>query len=97
MAFGRIESHYFTNGGLFEEGQLIRDVHRLEGIAGVIVQGRFDMVTPCRTAWDVSRPWAGSELPIVEAAGHAADEPGIVSALSEATDRIRSDSRLQSE
>lgn len=97
MAFARIENHFFTNGGFLEEGQLIRDVDRLEGIPGVIVQGRYDMVTPCRTAWEVSRRWAASQLHIVEEAGHAADEPGIISALIEATDRFRSDSGLQAE
>lgn len=97
MAFARIENHYFTNGGFFEEGQLIRDMDRLEGIPGVIVQGRYDMVTPCRTAWEVSRRWAGSQVHIVDAAGHAADEPGIMSALIEATDRFRSDPVLQAE
>lgn len=90
MAFARIENHYFMHGGFFDEGQLIRDMHRLDGIPGAIVQGRYDMVTPCRTAWEVSRRWAGSELHVVDRAGHAADEPGIISALIEATDRFRS-------
>ncbi|MCG8923818.1 prolyl aminopeptidase [Lentzea sp. CC55] len=89
LAFARIENHYFVNGGWFEEGQLIRDAVRLEGIPGVIVQGRYDIATPAVSAWDLHRAWPGSELVLVPDAGHAYDEPGILSALLEATDRFR--------
>ncbi|WP_090104817.1 prolyl aminopeptidase [Lentzea jiangxiensis] len=89
LAFARIENHYFVNGGWFEEGQLIRDAVRLEGIPGVIVQGRYDIATPAVSAWDLHKAWPGSELVLVPDAGHAYDEPGILSALLEATDRFR--------
>ncbi|MFT0847571.1 prolyl aminopeptidase [Actinomycetaceae bacterium L2_0104] len=89
LAFARIENHYFMNGGFVEEGQLLRDADRLAGIPGVIVQGRYDMATPARTAWELSRRWPDAELRIVADAGHAVSEPGISSALVEATDGFR--------
>ena len=85
LAFARIESHYFVNAGFFRaDGQLIADAGKLAGIPGAIVQGRYDVVTPARTAWDLHRAWPGSELRIIPDAGHAADEPGIASGIAEA-------------
>jgi len=52
----RIENHYFVNHGFFDEGQLLRDAHKLHGIPGVIVQGRYDVCTPAKSAWDLHRP-----------------------------------------
>ncbi|WP_218133989.1 prolyl aminopeptidase [Lentzea fradiae] len=89
LAFARIENHYFVNKGWLDEGQLIRDATRLADIPGVIVQGRYDMATPAVTAWDLHRAWPGSDLVLVPDAGHAYDEPGILAALLEATDRFR--------
>ncbi|WP_112271304.1 prolyl aminopeptidase [Lentzea terrae] len=89
LAFARIENHYFVNNGWFEEGQLIRDAGRLADVPGVIVQGRYDIATPAVSAWDLHKAWPGSELVLVPDAGHAYDEPGILSALLEATDRFR--------
>ena len=88
VAFARIENHYFVNGGWMEEGQLIRDAGRLAGIPAVIVQGRYDVCTPPMTAWDLHRAWPEAELRMVPDAGHAFDEPGILDALLEATDRF---------
>ena len=87
-AFARIENHYFRHGGWWEEGQLIRDAHRLAGIPAVIVQGRYDMCTPMMTAWDLHTAWPDAELRIIPDAGHAYDEPGILDALIQATDRF---------
>jgi proline iminopeptidase len=89
LAFGRIECHYFMNRGFFEtDGQLIANAGRLAGIPGVIVQGRYDVITPARTAFDLHRAWPGSELQIVNDAGHASTEPGILHRLIEATQRF---------
>ncbi len=90
IAFARIENHFFVHDLWFEEGQLIRDAGRLAGIPGVIVQGRYDVVTPPVTAWDLHRAWPGSELQIVEDAGHAFSEPGTLDRLLAATDRFAS-------
>lgn len=86
LAFARIENHYFVNGGFMEEGQLLRDAHRLANIPGVIVQGRYDVPTPVRTAWDLHKAWPQARFHLVEDAGHAFSEPGILHHLIEATD-----------
>lgn len=91
VAFARIECHYFVNGGFFEsEDQLLRGVDRVRGIPTIVVQGRYDVVCPARSAWDLQRAWPESELVVVEDAGHSAFEPGIRSALLDATDRFGS-------
>lgn len=88
VAFARIENHYFRNAGFWAEGQLIRDATRLADIPAVIVQGRYDICTPMMTAWDLHRAWPEADIRIIDDAGHAFDEPGILSALIEATDRF---------
>ncbi len=89
LAFARIENHYFVNNGWLEEGQLLRDAVRLKDIPGVIVQGRYDIATPAASAWDLHKAWPEAELVLVPDAGHAYDEPGVLSALLAATDRFR--------
>ncbi|MNS55400.1 Proline iminopeptidase [compost metagenome] len=86
LAFARIENHYFVNAGFMEEGQLIRDAHKLRGIPGTIVQGRYDVCTPARTAWDLHRAWPEADFHLVPDAGHAFDEPGTLARLLAATD-----------
>lgn len=88
LAFARIENHYFVHGGWLEEGQLIRDVDRIRHIPAVIVQGRYDLATPVRTAWDLHRAWPEAAFHLVDDAGHAVSEPGILDALLDATDRF---------
>lgn len=88
LAFARIENHYFVNAGFVDEGQLLRDAYRLANIPGVIVQGRYDIATPVRTAWDLAKVWPSAKLEIVPDAGHAYDEPGILQALIAATDQF---------
>ena len=89
LAFARIETHYFVNGGFLEEpDQILRDMPRIRHIPGVIVQGRYDLVCPATSAWDLHRAWPESELKLVPDAGHSAFEPGIVHELVCATDRF---------
>ena len=88
LAFARIENHYFVHGGWMDEGQLIRDAAKLADIPGVIIQGRYDVCTPARTAWDLHRAWPQAEFHMVADAGHAFNEPGILKLLVEATDRF---------
>lgn len=86
-AFARIECHYFINGGFFEPAdRLLQNVSTIRHIPTVIVQGRYDVVCPMTSAWELHRAWPESELVIVANAGHSATEPGILSALVEATD-----------
>ena len=88
-AFARIECHYFVNGGFFEvDDQLLRDVPRIRHIPCVIVQGRYDVVCPMRSAWALHRAWPESKLVIVPDAGHSAFEPGMAKALRAACDRF---------
>ena len=90
IAFARIECHYFVNGGFFaEDGQLLANAHRLSAIPGAIIQGRYDVVTPPATAWDLHRAWPRASFTMVPDAGHTATEPGIADALVRATDRFR--------
>jgi len=86
-AFARIECHYFVNAGfLGSDDQLLHDVPRIRDIPGVIVQGRYDVVCPMRSAWALHRAWPEAKLVVVPDAGHSAFEPGIATALREATD-----------
>jgi len=90
LAFARIECHYFVNGGFFEhDDQILRNVARIAQIPGVIVQGRYDVVTPMKTAYELARAWPKGALRVVPDAGHAASEPGIVDELVRATDAFR--------
>ncbi|MFP8967974.1 prolyl aminopeptidase [Pokkaliibacter sp. CJK22405] len=86
LAFARIENHYFVHEGFMEEGQLIRDAGKLRGIPGTIIQGRYDVCTPVQTAWDLHRAWPEADFQIIDDAGHAYNEPGILDALIRATD-----------
>lgn len=88
LSLARIECHYFVNKSFLEPDQLLRDAHRLKDIPGVIVQGRYDLICPLRSAWELHRAWPRAELKIIPDAGHAAFEPGIRSALVAATDRF---------
>jgi proline iminopeptidase len=88
-AFARIEAHYFVNRGFLDsDDQLLRDADRIRNLRGVIVQGRYDMVCPMRSAWDLHRVWPLSQLRIVPDAGHSAMETGITRELIAATDRL---------
>ena len=81
ISLARIEAHYFVNKAFLEPNQLLDNAHKLEGIPGIIVHGRYDMVCPLENASTLSRAWSDAELHIVRDAGHAASEPGIVDAL----------------
>jgi len=86
LAFARIENHYFVHKAWLDEGQLIRDAHKLRGIPGTIVQGRYDIACPARTAWDLHKAWPEAAFHLVDGAGHAFSEPGILDQLIRATD-----------
>lgn len=89
VAFARIECHYFMHGGFFDtDDQLLRNLERIRHIPAVIVQGRYDVVCPVVTAWELHRAWPEAEFILVPEAGHSATEPGITHALVEACDRF---------
>ncbi len=90
IAFARIECHYFMNNAFFDtDNYLIENVEKIRHIPAVIVQGRYDVVCPMMSAWELHRAWPEAELRITPDAGHSATEPGNISALVEATDRFR--------
>lgn len=89
-AFARIECHYFVNGGFLDrDGQLLDDVPHIQHLPCTIVQGRYDVITPPVTAFELARRWPGAELKMIADAGHSAMEPGITDALIQATDGYR--------
>ncbi|MGJ8569908.1 MAG: prolyl aminopeptidase [Hoeflea sp.] len=88
LAFARIENHFFVHGGWLEEGQLLRDAHKLADIDGVIVHGRYDMPCPARIAWQLHKAWPRAAFHLIEGAGHAFSEPGILDQLIRATDKF---------
>ena len=93
LAFARIECHYFMNNSFFPtDNYLIENVDRVRNIPAVIVQGRYDVVCPMLSAWELHRAWPEAELLIIQDAGHSISEPGIIDALVNATDRFRTTS-----
>jgi proline iminopeptidase len=87
LAFARIENHYFSHGAWLEEEQLLRNAGRLHGIKGTIVHGRYDMPCPARYAYQLHKAWLQADFHLIEGAGHAYNEPGILDALINATDQ----------
>jgi len=90
-AFARIETHYFINGGFFEnDGQLLDQIGKIWHLPATIVQGRYDVVCPTDSAVELHQAWPNSTLHIVPDAGHSALEPGITAKLVEATNTFAS-------
>ncbi|TPV93804.1 MAG: prolyl aminopeptidase [Myxococcales bacterium FL481] len=90
LAFARIECHYFVNKGFFaREDQLLANVDAVRNTPAVIVQGRYDVVCPMRSAWDLHRAWPEATLRVVADAGHSAYEPSTTRELVRATDAFR--------
>ena len=88
VPFARICAKFFLENFFLEEGELLRNVDALEGIPGIIVQGRHDICTPPGAAWALKKAWPEADLWIVPDAGHSAGEPGIVDGLVRATDKL---------
>lgn len=91
LAFARIECHYFINGAFFNSDNfLLEKATAINHIPTRIVQGRYDMVCPIRSAWDLCKVMPAAELKIIPDAGHSAMEPGIVKELVQATENYKS-------
>ncbi|MGH1464006.1 MAG: prolyl aminopeptidase [Cognatishimia sp.] len=81
-AFSRLENHYFRNAGFLDfDGQILAHMDRIAHIPAVIVQGRFDMICPPRSAYDLAACWPNAKLRMIQNAGHALSEPGISAEL----------------
>jgi proline iminopeptidase len=90
IAFARIECHYFMHNAFFDtDNYLIENVGKIRHIPAAIVQGRYDVVCPMMSAWELHRAWPEAELQVIPDAGHSMTEPGILGALVDATDRFR--------
>ena len=88
-AFARLENHYFVHGGFLEsDGWILENVDRISDIPGVIVQGRYDMICPPKSAYELAKAWPNADLRMVRNAGHALSEPGISAELVRAMDEI---------
>lgn len=88
LSLARIECHYFVNNSFLKDDQILCNAHKLRDIPGIIVQGRYDMVCPLESAWQLHQAWPQAELKIIDDAGHSAGETGTRSALVNATDNM---------
>lgn len=70
VAFVRICAHYFSHDAWLEDGQLLRDAHRLAGIPGVLIHGRLDIGSPLKTAWELAKAWPDADLMVIDDSGH---------------------------
>ena len=87
LAMARIECHYFINDGFFDSpNELLENIDRIRHIPTVIVQGRYDVVCPPVTAWDLHNAWPEAEFNLIPNAGHSAFDPANTQALVAATD-----------
>jgi proline iminopeptidase len=86
MVFARIVTHYFVHKCWLEDGALLRDAHRLAGIPGVMVHGRLDLGTPLASVQELAQAWPGSELVMVDEAGHETTTPGMMESILAAID-----------
>jgi len=86
LSMARIECHYFVNHCFLGRDAILSAIERLNGIPGVIVHGRYDVVCPIDQAWALHQAWPSAHLEVIGDAGHSAGEPGIVDALIRATD-----------
>lgn len=87
LAMARIECHYFVNDGFFDSpDQLLENIDRIRHIPTVIVQGRYDVVCPAVTAWDLHKAWPETDFQLIQNAGHSAFDPANTQALVAATD-----------
>lgn len=89
VSLSLIETHYFMNHCFIENDQILKEAYRLEGIPGIIVHGRYDVICPLENAYILHQAWSGSELHIIRDAGHSAAEQTITDALVNAVDMMR--------
>lgn len=96
-AFARIECHYFTNKGFFQyENQLLDNIDKIRDIPTLIVQGRYDIVCPMESAWELHRLWPEAKMEIIQDAGHSLSEKGIQSTLMQACENYANTGKITS-
>jgi len=94
MGVGRLEAHYFLHAAFFSDDQLIKNAARIRHLPATIIQGRYDVVCPARSAWRLHQAWPEASFQIIEDAGHSALEPGIAQALVAATEKFKTTGTL---
>jgi proline iminopeptidase len=87
VAFARICAHYFANDAWLEDGQLLRDVHKLAGIPAVLIHGKLDLGSPLKTAWELAKAWQDAELQVIDDSGHTGS-PAMRDAILDAVARF---------
>ena len=88
LCFARLVTHYWSNGGFLEEGQLLDGVTRLAAIPAVLIHGKLDISSPVDIAWTLTRRWHAAELVVIDEAGHGARHPSTIAAIVGATERF---------
>jgi proline iminopeptidase len=89
LGLARLEAHYFAHGLFLPRGGLLAHMHRIAHIPAEIVQGRYDMICPASTAFDLAAAWPAAHLTVIPDAGHSALETGTRRALVTAVERFR--------
>ncbi|MFY7842544.1 MAG: prolyl aminopeptidase [Rhabdochlamydiaceae bacterium] len=90
LGIAQIETHYFINNCFFqEENFILKNMHKIQHIPGIIIHGRYDMICLPSTAWCLHKAWANSSIQIIPFAGHSSSESGITSALIKAANRFK--------
>jgi proline iminopeptidase len=87
LRFARLVTHYWSNAAFLEEDQLLRGAGRLDGIPGVLIHGRYDVSSPLETPWNLHRAWVGSELHVLDDAGHGGGDT-LLQVIVDALDRM---------
>ncbi|WP_423708228.1 prolyl aminopeptidase [Undibacterium sp. WLX3042] len=94
LGIGRLEAHYMLHGAFMEDDALIRNIARIRHLPAVIVQGRYDVICPPVSAYRLHQAWPEASYHVIGDAGHAAMEPGIASALVQATEDFKAQRRF---
>jgi len=90
LASARIETHFFVNGGFLpSDNYLLDHIFKIRHIPCVIIQGRYDIVCPMKSAWELHKAWPEAKFVVVPDAGHLSSEAGTISELIRATDNFR--------
>jgi proline iminopeptidase len=95
LSLARIGCYYFLNNCFLEPNQILRNIHKIAAIPGIIIHGRYDIICTLDNAWELHKAWPNSELNIMRDAGHSAYEPSIADALVRATKTISQQSMPQ--
>jgi proline iminopeptidase len=88
MRLARLECYYFNNNCFVEENQILDNMHKIKHVPGMIIHGRYDMITPVDNSYKLERSWRKAELDIVRDAGHASSEAALTDALVKACDKM---------